>query len=166
MFNDRLNNISNLVMTLQGQINNLRYSSMEMERRCADLRVLIQSELEVEKSEELLLEVSGNSKMCIVEDFSDKTAALVFDEMPHCLSNVFAAPESKSGLAENKTEGDFITENPGSQPFVIVTGDTKSEIERHKHCPLPLFMHTLRNMELLPYCSMKFLTIVERIGTV
>ncbi|KAK4344001.1 hypothetical protein RND71_037095 [Anisodus tanguticus] len=166
-FNYRLNNISNLVMTLQGQINNLRYSSMEMKHRCADLRILLQSELEIEKSEELLLEVSDNSKMCIVEDFSDETAALVFDEIPHCLSNVFAAPqvgqkpdilefehstvaailtiesadmlyaiiisfELKSSLDENETDGVFMRANLDSQPFMIVTGDTKSEIERHE----------------------------------
>ncbi|KAK4356297.1 hypothetical protein RND71_025268 [Anisodus tanguticus] len=89
-------NMLNLVMTLQGQISNLRYSSMEMERRCADL---IQSELVVEKLEELLLE---------------------------------------SGLDENKTEGG----NLDSQPFVIVTRDTKSEIKRHEAlCVASIYAH-------------------------
>ncbi|OIT06523.1 hypothetical protein A4A49_05132 [Nicotiana attenuata] len=107
---------------------------------------------------------------------SDMTATLVFDEMPHSLSKVFADPQTKqnpsllefehstagvilsvesanisdafvissklnSGSDDEKIEEeDFVATNFNSQPLVIVTWDTKPEIERHESLSVaPIF---------------------------
>ncbi|XP_016458959.2 uncharacterized protein LOC107782583 isoform X1 [Nicotiana tabacum] len=123
--------------------------------------------------------INGETNMAVlisVHIYSDMTATLVFDELPHSLSKVFADPQTNqnpnllefehstaavilsvesanisdavvisselnSGLDDDKIEEeDFMTTNLNSQPLVIVTWDTKSEIERHKSLSIaPIF---------------------------
>ncbi|OIS98368.1 hypothetical protein A4A49_40131 [Nicotiana attenuata] len=112
-----------------------------------------------------LTDEETNMKVAVsVHVYSDMTAELVFDEMPHCISKVFAAPQRKqrpdtlefehstidatlsvesakfkdtstelnSDLDNKTAEAGFVTATLYSQPLVIVTGDTKSEFERHE----------------------------------